>query len=162
MIAGKIKEQNEKSGSIQNKAKYALKQYGNFKMYQIKDTFTTVAGIGASAGAAAVVAKSKTAQGLVQKGLDAIKNSNFTQTALRETKKLAKVLAPYANKVDKWVSALPPQAKAVLVAGIGLTEIVSNLNRNKLLIKSGEINKEMEISAKLEKQENDKRKEILG
>jgi len=161
-IAEKIKQNSEKCGSIKNVTKYGFKQYANIRKTQAKDAFVTTAGLAATVGAAAVVSKSAGAQNLIQKGLDYVKNSNIAQQTVTAVKEIAKKAAPYLTKAATWVGDLPAPAKAVLVGGTLITAIASNIIRNKGMQQQGAILKEMEISAKLEKQQAKESKDLLG
>ena len=160
--AEKMATNKEKCGSVKNAMKYGTKQYVNSSKTLLKDAFVTTTGLAVSVGAAKAVSKSETAQKavqkVIQKGLDLVKNSNFSKDVLE----LAEKATPYLTKATKWVGALPTPAKAVLAAGAVVTGIASNLIRAKGMLNKGEINKEMEISAKLERQQNKQNKELLG
>lgn len=161
-IASKVQEGNEKSGSIQNKIKYSGKLYANLRKSQAKDAFVTTAGVAASVGAAAVVAKSKTAQNVIKKGVNAVLSSNIATKAKGVAKEVAGFVAPYAKKAARWVMGLPGPAKVVLGAGVVLTAIASKFVQNNYLVNNGKILKEMEVSAKLEKEQSKKAQELLS
>lgn len=173
-IANKIKADQEKQGSVKNRIKYGFKQSINYKKASLKDTFTTAAGVAASVGAAASIKNSKAAQRFLKKASDYAKDvlnevkdldfakkieKNFLYKSLKEG---VNKFALNAKKAAKWVKALPKPAKVVLAAGVAITAIASRAIRNKSILEAGKIMKEQEISAKLEKQENQKAKELLS
>ena len=140
-----VYENLQNKGSIGNKIEYAGKQTWNAYKTLWKAEADTFIGLTATAAAAAGVAKSKTAQNVLTKGFQALKKTNFAQTA-KET------LLPYIQKGLATVKALPGPAKAVLAAGTILTSILVNRNQNKMMYQAGKIDQEYTDKAKLQKQ----------
>lgn len=150
--AAAVGKQVEDKGSIGNRLEYAVKQGFGLRATMVKDSFATTAGIAASVGAAAAVAKSKTAQNILTKGFQAAKNSSAGQKVVTALKDIAATAAPYAKKALGWFKALPAPAKAVLAAGVVLTGIVSNNIRTKGIYNAGKLDQEYTDKAKLQKQ----------
>ena len=133
--------------SIRNKREHTIKQVLHAKQTQAKDTFTTVAGVTGSIGAAAAVSKSKTAQNFISKyiskGLNGIKNNKVIKDTVEE-------LSPYIKKCANKFKALPTPAKVVLGIGLVLTTAASNLIRTKGIYDAGKIDQEYIDKAKLQ------------
>ena len=134
--------------TIGNRLEHAGARFINMKKTQMKDVLATTAGIGATVLAATAVKNSS----ILQKGIKglgtAIKNSNFG----KEIAAGAKELMPYAKKGINWIKSLPAPAKAVLVAGLIATSIVSRLIENKGIRNAGKIEQKYDDRAALTNQ----------
>ena len=136
---------SDDKGSVGNRIEYTGKQTWNFYKNLWKVNADTFVGMAATVGATAAVAKSKTAQNVLTKGFQALKNSNFV-------KEISKEVTPYAKKGLTMLKALPGPAKAVLAVGTILTTFAVNRTQNKMLVKAGQIDQEYTDKAKLQQQ----------
>lgn len=150
LVSGKSKENNNDKGSIGNRLEYATKQTFGLRRMMIKDELALTAGVAGSAGAAALVSKSKTAQNFITKGFETVKNSNFGKEAVKLTKSVAESAAPYVKQGASWIQALPKPAKAVLGAGLAITALVCNSITNKGVYDAGKLDQEYTDKAKLQ------------
>ena len=139
-------------GSVGNRIEYTGKQTWNFYKNLWKAKADTFVGLGTTAALTAGVAKSKTAQNILTKGFQALKNSNFGKEIGKEITPLVAEVAPFAKKGLSILKALPGPAKAVLAVGTILTTFAINRTQNKMLVKAGQIDQEYTDKAKLQKQ----------
>ena len=150
-LGEKIQNKMEEKGSVGNRLEYSVKQGVNFRKGLMKDAFVSAAGISASVGGAAIVSKSKTAQKFIGNLATKFKNTNFAKKCTSGLKDVYETAKPYLEKAAKWIIALPKPAKAVLAAGVALTGIISNINRNKIMYDAGKLYQEYTDKAKLQK-----------
>lgn len=144
------KQENTK-GSIGNRVEYGLKQGAHLYKTKMKDQFITTAGVAATAGATAAVAKSKTAQNAIINAGKKILNNESVKNTLSEVSNFVK---PYATKALTFVKSNPKAAAAMAVvasAGYLITDIAVNINRNKAIYKAGKIDQEYTDKAKVDK-----------
>ena len=134
-------------GSFGNRMQCAGEQYVNMKKGLVKDELTLAAGGAATIAATAGVAKSKSAQNILTKGFESIKNTKFGKVCAD----LASEATPYVKKGVDWVKNLPKPAKAVLAAGTAITALFLSNNDYKTGIKAGQIDQKYTDKAKLEK-----------
>lgn len=132
VTAGVINANNKTAEGINkhiNKNSEALARTSNMMKGIQKDNFTKAAGLAATAGATAAVAKSKTAQNILSQSFEQIKNSKFGTNIAKQCKELADEAKPYAKKALDAFKNLPKPAKAVLGVGVALTGVASAIVR---------------------------------
>lgn len=120
-----------KMNKASNKANETLSRRLNKQKGLQKDAFVTSAGVVATVGAAAGVAKSTTVQKVLSESFkpikDAFSNSNFGKDLINGCKNLADEAKPFLEQGAKWVKNLPKPAKAILGIGAGLTALASTI-----------------------------------
>lgn len=145
-----LKQENTK-GSIGNRVEYGVKQGAHFYKTMAKDRFISAAGLAATAGATAAVAKSKTAQNAIINAGKKILNNDSVKNTLSEVSNFVK---PYAAKALTFVKSNPKAAAAMAVVGTAgclLTDMIARYNRNKAIYKAGKIDQEYTDKAKVDK-----------
>ena len=120
-------------------------RYLNSRKTRIKDALATTAGVGASIVTATAVRNSSIMQEGIKKIGQFIKSSKVGKTL----EAMAKEVMPYIQKGITWFKALPAPAKAVLVAGLALTALISKSIRNKGLREDGKIEQKYDDRAAL-------------
>ncbi len=144
------KQENTK-GSIGNRVEYGLKQGAHLYKTRVKDQFIATAGVAATAGATAAVAKSKTAQNAIINAGKKILNNESVKNTLSEVSNFVK---PYATKALAFVKSNPKAAAAMAVVattGALITNLVANKNRVKGIYEAGKIDQEYTDKAKVDK-----------
>ncbi len=144
------KQENTK-GSIGNRVEYGIKQGAHLYKTMAKDRFISAAGLAATAGATAAVAKSKTAQNAIINAGKKILNNDSVKNTLSEVSNFVK---PYAAKALTFVKSNPKAAAAMAVVGTAgclLTDMIARYNRNKAIYKAGKIDQEYTDKAKVDK-----------
>ena len=144
------KQENTK-GSIGNRVEYGLKQGAHLYKTRVKDQFIATAGVAATAGATAAVAKSKTAQNAIINAGKKILNNESVKNTLSEVSNFVK---PYATKALTFVKSNPKAAAAMAVVattGALITNLVANKNRVKGIYEAGKIDQEYTDKAKVDK-----------
>lgn len=126
---------DKKLGSTGNKIEHSIAQTKNMLKTSYKDRFVSTASLAATAGATAIVAKSKTAQEFLTNGFKEIASSNIG----KGISEIAESCKPYAKKALDSFKALPKPAKVVLGVGVAITGAVSQAIRNKGLYTNGKI-----------------------
>lgn len=144
------KQENTK-GSFANRTECKMKQVANFTKTYYKDQFITTAGLAATAGATAAVAKSKTAQNAIANVGKKILSNESVKNTLSEVSNFVK---PYATKALTFVKSNPKAAAAMAVVattGALITNLVANKNRVKGIYEAGKIDQEYTDKAKVDK-----------
>ena len=130
---------------------YGVKQGAHFYKTRVKDQFIATAGLAATAGATAVVAKSSTAQNAIVNAGKKILNNESVKNALT---KAGDFVAPYAKKALTFVKSNPKAAAAMAVvasAGYLITDIALRHNQTKGIYEAGKIDQEYTDKAKVDK-----------
>lgn len=144
------KQENTK-GSIGNRVEYAAKQGAHLYKTKMKDQFIATAGLAATAGATAAVAKSSTAQNAIVNAGKKILNNESVKNALTKASDFVK---PYATKALTFVKSNPKAAAAMAVvasAGYLITSIAVRNNEVKGIYEAGKIDQEYTDKAKVDK-----------
>lgn len=149
MTEAQISANNKLTGKINeasNKTNEKLQRGLNMQKGIQKDAFVTTAGVAATVGATAGVAKSKTAQKVLSESFkpikDAFSNSNFGKNLIDGCKNFANEAKPLIEKGASWVKNLPKPAKAILAIGTTITAIASGIVHKQTEMKDKQIIRE--------------------
>lgn len=131
-------------GALANKIEYVNEEMKNFRNYALKSGLTMVGGTAVTAAATVGVKNSKTAQDVLSKVGNAIKESKFA-------KNISEELKPLGEKLVSGFKNLPKPAKAVLFAGAAITSLILSRQDRQMVFKSGQIEQEYTDKAKMDK-----------
>ena len=144
-----IKSIREKG--LGNRIEHAGARFVNYEKTNLKDALFTTAGVAASVGTAALIAKSPTVQNLITKGATKLAGTSFAKTAIGELSKAASTVTPWITKAASWLKALPTAGKIALGVGLLATAIGSRIIRNKGIKEAGKIEQKYDDMAALNK-----------
>lgn len=149
----KLNAKNEKEdfGSVGNRIDYATKMGVHLKKSSAKDAFVSTAGLAATVGATAAVAKSKTLQNKIGALGKKLLSTNAAKSVKKDLGEIATKAAPFAKKALDIFIALPKPAKAVLGIGVALTSLASLHTNTKSMVEAGQIKQEALTNAKIQK-----------